>query len=76
MEAFEIGDRPQFSFFTVGPDANAFYIIGAASRVAQRCGKSAKWITAYQEEATRGDYGHVIATTETWFDCEGRSDDE
>ena len=47
----------------VGIDGNAFSIIGFTQRELRRAGNSTEIIDQYQDEATSGDYDHVIQTS-------------
>ena len=47
----------------VGQDANAFSILGLASKALQKAGASPQAIEAYKREATSGDYNHLLAIT-------------
>jgi hypothetical protein len=51
-----------------GEDGNAFAIIGRCRQAARRAKKPADQISAFQAEATRGDYDNVLATCLKWFD--------
>lgn len=53
----------------VGKDSNAFNILGLCKRAAQKGGLSADEIKAFLDEATAGDYNHLLATCQRWFDC-------
>ena len=46
----------------VGIDGNAFSIIGTVQRELRRAGNSSEVLDAFMEEATSGDYDHVIQT--------------
>lgn len=46
----------------VGIDGNAFMILGAFSKQAKQEGWSEDEITAVRDEATSGDYDHLLAT--------------
>ena len=62
----ELQDKPELEL--VGQDGNAFFIIGRASGVLRSSGYSQEVITKFQEEASSGDYDHVIQTCMEWFD--------
>tara|TARA_Y100000034_G_scaffold114993_1_gene151714 strand:- start:6071 stop:6292 length:222 start_codon:yes stop_codon:yes gene_type:complete len=47
-----------------GPDGNAFYLIGVATRLAKQLDKDPKTIT---EEMTSGDYEHLLEVFEREF---------
>ena len=46
----------------VGEDGNAFAILGRFRRAARKAGWPAEEIEALMEEATSGDYDHLLAT--------------
>lgn len=50
----------------LGHDGNAFYILGAVDRELRRAGVSQEERDSYREEATSGDYDHLLAVTEQW----------
>ncbi len=60
----------------VGQDGHAFSILGRALGAAKKAGWSAEEREAYREEATSGDYNHLLATTMDYFDCDGDDDDD
>lgn len=53
----------------IGKDGNAFNILGLCKRAAYRAGVSDTEIAAFLDEATNGDYSHLLATCQRWFDC-------
>jgi hypothetical protein len=50
----------------VGEDGNAFAIMGRATRALKKAGKD-NLVDKYINEATSGDYNHLLATTSKWF---------
>lgn len=44
-----------------GIDGNAFMVLGAVSKSLRRAGNSPEVIAAYREQATAGDYEHLLA---------------
>lgn len=52
-----------------GKDGNAFNILGLCKRAAYRAGLSEREVIAFLNEATDGDYNHLLATCQRWFDC-------
>lgn len=46
-----------------GEDGNAFFILGRVQSALRRAGVSDEDIKAYVDEATSGDYNHVLVTT-------------
>lgn len=61
--------HPEVRVQLVGKDGNAFNILGLCKRAAYRAGVSDQEITAFLGEATEGDYSHLLATCQRWFDC-------
>lgn len=51
-------------------DGNAFVLIGKARRVARAAGWPEEEVEAMMNEATSGDYDHLLATLMEWFDVE------
>ena len=49
----------------IGKDGNVFMILGKAGRIAKE--NNMDW-DKIQEEATQGDYGHVLRTMMKYFD--------
>lgn len=52
----------------VGTDGNAFAILGKALRAARAAGWSPERLVAFREQATAGDYDHLLATVMAHFD--------
>jgi hypothetical protein len=48
-----------------GPQGNAFYILGATIKSLRKAGMEAE-AEKYKEEATSGDYDHLLETTEAY----------
>jgi hypothetical protein len=53
----------------IGKDGNAFSILGRAKRALQKAGRENE-IEEYMEEATSGDYDHLLRVTMEWFEVE------
>ena len=51
----------------VGEDGNAFSILGRAKRALIEAGRENE-IQEYMEEATAGDYDHLLRVTMEWFE--------
>lgn len=51
-----------------GNDGNAFAIMGAVTKQLRRAGASKEELDRYFEEATAGDYHHLLATTMEWVE--------
>jgi hypothetical protein len=65
---------PQVKVRLVGEDGNAFSILGRCEREARRAGLDAKTRKAFADEATSGDYNHLLATVMEWFDTDPEED--
>jgi hypothetical protein len=55
----------------VGHDGNAFAVIGTVRKALRRAGASQAVLDAFTEEATAGDYDHVLATVFDWVTVTG-----
>lgn len=53
-----------------GEDGNAFFILGRANRVWLKAGNSQDEWDKIQEEATSGDYNHLLQTMMKYFEVE------
>ena len=47
----------------IGKDGNAFAILGKVTKALKEAGADKDIIKQYQEEATSGDYNHLLVTT-------------
>jgi hypothetical protein len=61
--------HPEVSVQLSGHDGNAFIILGLCQKASQRARLSDVKIDEFTEEATSGDYDHLIRTALYWFDC-------
>jgi hypothetical protein len=52
-----------------GKDGNAFFILGRCQGAARKAGIPADQIKAFMDEASAGNYDHLLATCMRWFDC-------
>lgn len=52
-----------------GYDGNAFNVLGLCQCAARKAHVPAEDIKAFMEEASSGDYDHLLATCQKWFDC-------
>lgn len=59
-------DRPVVTL--VGTDGNAFAILGHCLRAARRAGWPPARREAFLAAAKAGDYDHLLATVQEWFD--------
>ena len=55
----------------VGEDGNAFSILGRVQKALRQAGVSREEIPEFQNEATSGDYDHLLATVMEWVDTYG-----
>jgi len=53
---------PHIHVRLTGTDGNAFSILGKVQRELRRAGVPQEEIRAFTEEATRGDFNHLMAT--------------
>ena len=60
----------------VGEDGNAFAILGRATKAMRRAGFTIEERTEFTDEATSGDYNHLLATTMEFFDTSGDDEEE
>ena len=62
-------------FDLVGVDGNAFSVMAYTSRAMKTAGFSKEEITQYTEQATSGDYNHLLALSCEWIDkCNDKLD--
>jgi len=54
---------PNISVELVGDDGNAFFILGKVKAAMKKGGCSLEQINEYFEEATSGDYNHLLQVT-------------
>jgi hypothetical protein len=59
---------PNIKVRLVGGDGNAFAILGTVIKAMRRGGVKNDQIELFQEEATSGDYNHLLATCMKWVD--------
>ena len=60
---------PQVHVQLTGNNGNAFCIIGLCQSAARKAGVPNDQIKSFRDEATVGDYDHLLATCMLWFDC-------
>lgn len=60
----------------IGQDGNAFAILGRVSRAMERAKVPAEDRSAFQAEATSGDYDHLLRTVTKWVSVGAEDDDE
>ena len=51
-----------------GNDGNAFAVLGAVTRALKRAGVPADDVKAFTDEATSGDYDHLLSTCMRWVE--------
>ena len=61
---------PDITLPMAGEDGNAIAILGRAKHAAQVAGLSTEEIQALHDEATSGDYDHLLRTCMAWFNVE------
>jgi len=49
-----------------GEDGNGFIIVSRVSQALRRAGAKESKIEAFQQDATSGDYSHLLATVQDW----------
>lgn len=67
---------PQVKVQLVGQDGNAFFILGRCAQAARRAGVSQQDIEQFQNDATSGDYDHLLRTCMDYFDCDPVDDED
>ena len=61
-------DRPVVEL--LGQNGNAFAILGRCVQAARRAGWTNVQIQAFRQEATSGEYDHLIGTAMKYFDVQ------
>lgn len=61
---------PHVSVKLVGEDGNAFAILGRVTKAMRKAQVDQTEIKAFQNEATSGDYDHLLATVMRWVEAE------
>lgn len=57
---------PDIEVSLVGEDGNAFTILGKVQLEMRRCGVDRKEVKEFFDEATSGDYDHLLQTAMNW----------
>jgi len=65
----ENGTKQKPTVKLVGEDGNAFAILGRVKRALVKAGMHEE-AKAFMEEATAGDYNHLLATVQKYVDVE------
>lgn len=58
--------HPEIEVELIGRDGNAYGILGAVKKALSRAGVSAAEQSEYFDEATSGDYDHLLGVTMEW----------
>lgn len=67
-------DKPALKL--VGEDGNAFAILGRAKHAAQKAGWDKDRIKALMDDATSGNYDHLLCVMMDNFDTDNEDEDE
>ena len=59
---------PDITVTLTGQDGNAFAVLGRCREAARDAGLSDEEIAAFMDEATAGDYDHLLQTAMRWFE--------
>jgi hypothetical protein len=62
--------HPHVRVKLVGEDGNAFNILGRVARAMRKAGVNKAERDLFMQEATSGDYNHLLATVMRWVDVE------
>lgn len=69
MSTDEILDEPIYPDIDVelvGLDGNGFFIVSRTAQALSRGGVSKENVDRFREEATSGDYDHLLAVVQKW----------
>lgn len=69
-DSISVPRYPEITVELTGVDGNAFFIIGTMKKALRRAGISQAEIDKFQEEATSGDYDHLLQTCFRWVTVE------
>lgn len=67
-----MSDKPKYPDIKVklvGEDGNAFSIMSRCARAMRLAGKTKRQVGDFMEEATSGDYDHLLRTCMSHFNC-------
>lgn len=67
MTTAESTERPTVKL--VGLDGNAFAILARCQKALRKAGRADE-VTAFVDEATAGDYSHLLVVAMKWFEVE------
>lgn len=59
---------PEVTVRLVGEDGNAFAILGKVEKALRRAGASPADIRSFRDDATAGDYDHLLRTVMAWVE--------
>jgi hypothetical protein len=59
---------PKIKVRLTGQDGNAFMVLGLVRRAMKKAGLSQEEIKAFMDEATSGNYDHLLQTAMQWVD--------
>lgn len=54
----------------IGRDGNAFFILGTVQRALKGGGATPEQIKEFMDDATSGDYDHLLQTVTAWVNVE------
>lgn len=54
----------------IGTDGNSFALLGLCVRAGRKAKYTNDQIKAFREDATAGDYDHLLSTCSEWFDVQ------
>lgn len=60
--------HPEVKVQLTGEDGNAFFILGKVMKAMRRSKVPAEEIQRFQQEATSGDYDHLLQTVMRWVE--------
>lgn len=66
---------PEIKVELIGNDGNAFSILGSVKRALKSGGVSPEEITKFYEDATSGDYNHLLCVVMDWVTITGKDED-
>jgi hypothetical protein len=67
---------PQVQIQLVGQDGNAFFILGRVQGAMKRANLSKEQIKEFMDEATSGDYNHLLRTVMKYVSCDSDNYEE
>lgn len=62
--------HPEITVKIIMADGNAFNILGICTRAMRQAHLSQNEIDQFMQEATSGNYDHLLAVVMAWFDVE------